>query len=100
MIERFVPESDRELIAVYPDAERSAAARRAVLEAGVPEDRVYLDDPLDRVISLRTEMHDEVSRAWVAHGAFVYPGSAARGLVLAAGAGALIGAALAFPLAL
>jgi hypothetical protein len=97
----FTPESDRELLAVYPDRQHAQAARTALLDAGLREDVVHLDEDLDAVASLRSEMHDEITRAWVVPNAAVaYPSGAARGLVLVSIVGALVGLTAAFPLAL
>jgi hypothetical protein len=96
---RFIPEGDRQLLAVYDDSHTAARARTALLEAGVPPGQVHLDEDLDVVAGLRAEMLDEMSRAVVApQVGIVYPRESARGIVIATSA-ALVGALLAFPLA-
>ena len=97
----FIPEADRELLVVYPDLEQAEAARRALLDRGVPEREIHVDDEPDAVASLRAEMHEELTRAWVVpNAAALYPSGAARGLALASVAGAIVGLLAAFPLAL
>lgn len=93
----FIPVHDRELLAVFPDAEHARDARRALVAAGVAEASIRLDDASDTVSALRAEQHDELTRAWVVpNAAVVYPGSSARGL---AGI-SVVAAAVAVPAAL
>lgn len=97
----FIPEHDRELLVVYPDREHARAAATALLDAGVPREHVHLDEEPDAVASLRAEMHDELTKAWVVPNAgVVYPAGSARGLAMVAVIGAAIGLLAAFPLAL
>ena len=78
----FIPVHDRELLAVFRDAEDAEAARGALIAAGVPEGSIHVDDVEDTVSALRAEQHDELSRAWaVPNAGVVYPGSSARALV-------------------
>jgi hypothetical protein len=95
------PEEERELLVVYPDSETAAQAARVLVGAGVPADDIRVDEDLDRVTSLRAEMHDELERAWVVPTAGVgYPREAANGLVWLSVAGAAIGVVLAALIAL
>src|SRR5688572_5229481 len=97
----FTPESGRELVVVYPDRPRAEAARAALIGAGLHEREIHLDEDLDAVASLRAEMHDELTRAWVVPNAGIaYPAESARGLVIVSAVGVLVGLAAAFPLAL
>jgi hypothetical protein len=95
------PEEERELLVVYPDSETAAQAARVLVRAGVPAGDIRIDEDLDRVASLRAEMHDELERAWVVPTAGVgYPREAANGLVWLSAVGAVIGVALAALVAL
>lgn len=97
----FIPASERELVAVYPDRHRADAARQALCDAGTPPERIHVDEDLAALESLEGEMHEELSRAWVIPNAgVVYPSGAARGLVLSSAVGIALGVAAAFPLAL
>lgn len=97
----FTPPSGRELLAVYPDRDRAEAARVALLDAGVDEGKIRLQSDEDIAASLRSEQHDELSRAWVVpNAAVVYPAGSARGLGMLTIVGCAIGLAAAFPLAL
>jgi len=97
----FNPASDRELLVVYPDRERAVAAQRALIGAGVADREIHLDDEPDTIVSLRAEMHEELSRAWIVPNAGVaYPKEAARGLVVMSAIGVAVGVLAAFPLAL
>jgi hypothetical protein len=93
----FIPVHDRELLAVFPDAEHAHDARGALISAGVPEGSIRINAATDAVDALRAEQHDELSRAWVVPNAgVVYPGGSARGL---AGI-SLLAAVIAVPAAL
>lgn len=97
----LTPEADRELLVVYPDRGAAEAARRALLEVGVREDAIHLDEEPDVVASLRSEMREELSRAWVVPNAgVVYPKEAARGLLGVSALAGGIGLLAAVPLAL
>lgn len=97
----FIPERERELLVVYPDRQRAQAAATALLDAGIPQEQVHVDEEPDTIASLRAEMHDELTKAWVVpNAAVVYPAGSAWGLSIVAMIGATIGLLAAFPLAL
>jgi hypothetical protein len=97
----FTPDPERELLAVFPDPQRAQAARTALLDSGLSDSDVRIDEDLDAVVSLRAEMHDEMRRAWVVPNAGVaYPAEAARGLAMVSVVAVAVGIAAAFPLAL
>lgn len=97
----FTSEADRDLLVVLPTREDAEEAARQLLRAGVSAEDVQVDQEPDRIASLRAEMHEELTQAWVVpNAAVVYTKEAARGLVLGVGAGVLIGVLAAFPLAL
>ena len=86
------PEDERELLVVYPDRRTADDAARVLVRAGVPSGHIRVDEDLDRVASLRAEMHDELERAWVVPTAGVgYPREAAHGLVMLCTVGAILG---------
>jgi hypothetical protein len=95
------PQEERELLVVYPDVSTAERAVRVLVDAGVPAGDIRVDEDLDRVASLRAEMHDELERAWVVPTAAVgFTPEAAHGLVLLCGLGAAAGVALGALLAL
>jgi len=97
----FIPESERELIAVYPDDAHAQQARTALLDVGVQPEEIHLSEEGDIVAALRAEMSDEMTRSLVApHAGVVYPPGSARGFTIIGLVGAVIGIAAAFPLAL
>ncbi len=97
----FIPVHDRELLAVFPDAEHASDARRALVAEGVPAASIRIDDAADTVSALRSEQADELSRAWVVpNAAVVYPGSSARGLTAISVGAAVIAVPVALLLAL
>jgi hypothetical protein len=97
----FISASERDLLVVVHDQQEAEAAARAVLDAGVPAEDVLVDREMDRMASLRAEMHEELAQAWVVpHAGAAYPKEAARGLVLGAAIGMAVGFALAFLLAI
>jgi hypothetical protein len=86
------PEADRELLGVDPPRERAEEAREALLEAGIAEADIRIDAEPDRIASLRAEMHEELTRAWVVPNAGVaYTKESARGMVLACVIGSVVG---------
>lgn len=88
----FTPEAERELLVVYPDADHAEQARQALLRVGVADDAIRIDAEPDHVASLRAEMHEELTRAWVVPNAAVaYTKEGFRGLVAASIIGSVIG---------
>jgi hypothetical protein len=97
----FTPESERELLVVYPTAQQANQARTALLDAGVADADIHVGEEPDVVAALRAEMHQELTDAWVVPNAAVaYTKESAHGLLVASAIGALIGLVAAFPLAL
>lgn len=89
---------DRQLIGVYETLEQAYRAADRARAAGAPD--AFVDDPDDRVSSLRSEM-----RAELEHGVFspqavvALPEESAKGVGVTVPLGALAGAILALPLA-
>lgn len=97
----FTPVPERELLAVFPDVERARHARDALLDAGVPEASIRVEEAEDAVTALRAEQHDELSRAWVIpNAAVVYPGTSARAMNLVGAVGGGIAVVVGLLLAL
>jgi hypothetical protein len=89
----FIPESERQLLAVFDDAQTAGRAKTAVLEAGVPAERVHVGEPLDVISGLRAEMLEELTRsAFQPQAAAIYPKESGRGVVLVGAIGSLVGA--------
>lgn len=61
----FIPEPDRQLVAVYGSPAVAENVREALRGAGVPDGDVSVDQPDDEIASLRGEMHEELTQAWV-----------------------------------
>jgi hypothetical protein len=96
----FIPESDRQLLAVFDDPDAAQRARTALVDAGVPAEQVHVGDQIDVVSGLRAEMLEELTRsAVVPNAAAVYPKESVRGFGLVSAIGVGIGVLLAFPLA-
>jgi hypothetical protein len=97
----FTPESARELLVVFPSTDHAQHARDALLQAGIPDADIRIDAEPDRVASLRAEMHEELTRAWVVPNAGIaYTKEGARGLVAATLIGSAIGLVAAVVLAI
>jgi hypothetical protein len=93
----FTPEEARELLVVYPSRDRADQARARLLQAGVDDADIRIDAASDHVASLRAEMHEELTRAWVVPNAAVaYTKEGARGLAAATLIGSAIGLVVAF----
>ena len=88
----FTPEAERELLVVYPTRDRAEEAVRALRDAGIADADIRVDAEPDHIASLRAEMHEEMTRAWVVPNAAVaYTKESARGLVLATLVGSAVG---------
>src|SRR4051812_31552196 len=95
------PMAHRSVLAVFDDAERASLARHRLLEAGVAADDIEIGADSDEVASLRAEMREEVSKAWILpQASFVATKEGARGflvtLVVVCAIALLIGVPLAF----
>src|SRR5690606_28028090 len=96
----FTPESERQLLAVFDDDHTAARARTAVLDAGVPPERVHVGEAPDVVAGLRAEMLEELTRsAFQPQAAAMYPKESFRGFALVGGIGTVVGAVLGAALA-
>jgi hypothetical protein len=94
---RSEPSKDKQLIGVYDTPEHAEAAAARVQAAGAHE--AVVDDPADKVDSLRAEMRDELENSWISPPAVIAPTKeSAKGASALVPLGALIGAILAMPL--
>jgi hypothetical protein len=98
---RAIPEEERELVAVYRDGDAAAAAQARLSAIGVREDRVDVGREGDTVASLRAEMHQELTDAWVVPNAgLIATKESMKGTILATGIACTAGALIAAPFAL
>ncbi len=63
----YTSDADRELVVVYPSAEeaRAAADRLLELDLGLGEGDVRIGEEPDEIVSLRAEMHEELTQGWI-----------------------------------
>lgn len=96
----FLPEQERELVVVYPDRDAAVAARQRLVDLGLGEHDIDLDRESDEVASLRAEMRQELTDAWVVPNAALIATKESMKGMLAVGTGAaVIGAVLGIPFA-
>ena len=96
----FTSPQDQELLAVYPTRERAEQARERLLRLGVRPESVRLDAESDEVLSLRAEMHEELTQAWIVPtAAFVATKEGAKGMGMVGAIAIVIALAIAIPLA-
>lgn len=93
----FIPVEDRELLAVFPDRQLADDARGALIDAGVEEADIHIGEADDTVNALRSEQHDEFSKAWTVQSVVGgYPGRSMQSF----GMTALVAAAIVIPVSL
>jgi hypothetical protein len=61
----YTPETERELLVVYPTEQQARAAGRRLEEAGVSAGSIRIGAESDRVAALRAEMREELTQAWI-----------------------------------
>jgi len=61
----YTPETDRELVVVYPTEQQARAAGRRLEELGVAAGSIRIDAETDRTAALRAEMREELTQAWI-----------------------------------
>jgi hypothetical protein len=90
----------RRLVAVYETEEEARAAAEAALHAGANSDAVRVADALDRIVSVRGEMHEEVEHAVLGPGNVgPFTKEMTKGMLLGTVVAAVIGALVALPFA-
>jgi hypothetical protein len=96
----FLPEQERELVVVYPDRDAAMAARQRLVDLGVGERQIDVDQESDEVASLRAEMRQELTDAWVVpNAAFIATKEGMKGMLGVGALAALIGALVGIPFA-
>lgn len=90
----------RELLVVYPTLKRAETARARVLELGVDPLSVRVDEETDEIASLRAEMHEELTQAWIVPtAAFIAPKEGVKGMGFIGAVAILVSLLIAIPLA-
>ncbi len=90
----------RRLVAVYESSEAARAAAAAALQAGATSDAVRIDNDLDRIVSVRGEMHEEMEHSLMGPGNVgPFTKEMTKGMLVGAIAAAVIGALIALPFA-
>ena len=96
----FTPISERELLVVYPTPERAGEARDRLLELGIGPASIRVGEESDEIASLRAEMHEELTQAWIVPtAAFVATKESVKGMGFVGGVTILASLAVAIPLA-
>lgn len=96
----FTPPSERELLVVYPTRQRAEAVRAHLLHLGISPAAVQVDEEADEIASLRAEMREELSQAWIVPNAgLVATKESVRGMVAVGAIATLASLAVAIPLA-
>ena len=96
----FTPSSERELLVVYPTPEAAGHARDRLLDLGINPASIRIDEESDEIASLRAEMHEEVTQAWIVPtAAFVATKESVKGMGFVGGMAILASLAIAIPLA-
>jgi hypothetical protein len=96
----YTPESDRELVVVYPTEEQARAAAQRVVELGVPAVGVRVGAETDEIVALRAEMREELSEAWIVPAAgFAATKEGMKGTLYLGAIATLIALVVAVPLA-
>lgn len=77
------PASERSVLAVFETEDEARRARDRLVAGGVAEDAITIGGDGDEVASLRAEMHEEVSKAWIMpQASFIATKEGARGFVV------------------
>jgi hypothetical protein len=96
----YTPETDRELVVVYPTEEQARAAAQRVVELGVPAAGVRVGVETDEIVALRAEMREELSQAWIVPAAgFAATKEGMKGTLYLGTIATLIALVIAVPLA-
>jgi hypothetical protein len=89
-----------ELLVVYPTQEDAQAARARALELGVEPAAVRVDAESDEIASLRAEMHEELTQAWIVPtAAFIATKEGVKGMGFIGAIAIAVSLAIAIPLA-
>jgi hypothetical protein len=95
-----IPPEERELLVVFPTSEAAEEARTRAIEMGVDPSHIRLDEESDAVASLRAEMREELTHAWIVpNAALIATKESVKGMGLVGAVAISIGLAVAIPLA-
>lgn len=61
----YTPDTDRELVVVYPTEQHARAAADRLVELGVRRGDLRIGAEPDRIAALRAEMREELTQAWI-----------------------------------
>jgi hypothetical protein len=61
----YTPETERDLLVVYPTAEQADAAVERLADIGVDRGHVRVGAETDEIAALRAEMREELTQAWI-----------------------------------
>jgi len=93
--------SERQVIAVLRSPQDAERVARKLVDAGVPESKISLDDPRDEAPALRAEMRAELSDSVASpQAALIADRGGNRGFLLTFAIAAGVAIAISFPLAL
>jgi len=93
--------SERHVIAVLRTAEEAERVARRLVDAGVPESKISVDEPRDEGPALRAEMRAELTESVASpQAALIAHKSGNRGFLLTFSIAATVAIVLSFPLAL
>ena len=96
----YTPETDRELLVVYPDEQQARVAGRRLEELGVRPEAIDIGEETDEIVSLRAEMHEELTQAWIVPAAgFAATKEGVKGTLYLGTIAALMALVIAVPLA-
>jgi len=91
---------EERIIAVYPSADVARAAARDAVDAGAPASDVRVAEPLDRIVSVQAEMHDEMRHTIMGPGNVgPFTKEMTKGMTLGVAISTVIGALVALPFA-
>lgn len=90
----------RQLIGVFADRAQAESVAEKLRAAGVPADKISIDDRADREASLRGEMREELERSWVSPQAgVVLSKRAVKGILTVSPIAVAVGILIALPFA-
>jgi len=91
---------EERIIAVYPSSDVARAAAREAVDAGARPEQVRVAEPLDRVVSVQAEMHDEMQKTIMGPGNVgPFTKEMTKGMTLGVAISGVIGALMALPFA-
>lgn len=94
------PASHHDLVAVYEDQVTVDRVRAELVDAGVPDSAISLNERADEIASLRGEMHEELTNAWIVpNAAFAATKEGMKGILIVGTIASLVGLAICLPFA-